>query len=300
MPQLRHGEGEAEHQALRGVRVSAELSLLVLAVEVVGVLLSRSLSLTVDAVHDLPDLLALALSWYALEGTREGSSPEFTFGTHRTEVLAGILNGVLVLGAGVGFGYLALGSWLSGVPFAGPVQPLWLIAAALPTLALRLISLWVIERVPTRVRDLNLRSVFVHLASDLAITGALLTVGLGLLLRPGWTSLDDAAALFIGALLIYEAYPLLRDGWEVLAERTPKGISVEAIRRAALEVPGVSEVHDVHVWAVCSSLVCMTAHVSVSDRSLREGMQVVRSLRERMEKEFGILHATFELEATGA
>ena len=297
MPLLGHGESEAEERVLRGLKFAAELSVAILAIELVGAYFSRSLSLTVDAVHDVPDLLAFAISWSALAGTVRGSSSEFTFGTHRREVFAGLLNGLLVLGAAVVFAYAAAVALARGGSFAGPVDAVWLLAAAVPTLVLRFVNLRALGRLPGRVRDLNLRSVLVHLASDVAITAALLGAGIALLVRPAFGWVDSVAALAIAAILVYESVPLLRGGWEVLTERTPRGLSVDRISEAARSVPGVTAVHDVHVWSVCSSLVCLTAHVEVPDMTLREGMDVVRRLRQRMEADFGILHATFEIEA---
>jgi cobalt-zinc-cadmium efflux system protein len=297
MPDLPHGEGEAERRVLNGLRLAVELSVVILLIEAVGAYFSRSLSLTVDAVHNVPDILAFAVSWVALAGTRAGSSDEFTFGTHRREVFAGVLNGLLVLGTGAFFGYAALVALASHGPFAGPVDALWLLAAAIPTLSLRAVNLAVLGRIPGRVRDMNLASVVVHIASDLVITVALLGAGITLLVHPSYVGADEVAALVIAALLVYESYPLLRDGWDVLTEKTPRKLSIDAIRRAALDVPGVSEVHDVHVWAVCSALVCMTAHVGVRDMSVRDSMGVLHALRSRMANEFGILHATFEIEA---
>jgi cobalt-zinc-cadmium efflux system protein len=297
MSVLEHGESEAEERVLRGLLVAVEISVAILAIEAVGAYYSHSLSLTVDAIHNVPDLLAFAISWFALAGTVRGSSAEFTFGTHRREVFAGLLNGILVLGTGAVFAYEAAVALAHGGSFAGPVNAIWLLAAAVPTLVLRFVNLRVLGRVPGRVRDLNMRSVLLHLASDVAITAALLFAGVTLLLWPAFGWADSLAALGISGILVYESVPLLRSGWEVLTERTPRGLSVERITDSARSVPGVSAVHDVHVWSVCSSLICLTAHVEVPDMSVREGMEVVRQLRERMEADFGILHATFEIEA---
>ena len=296
MPILRHGEGEAEPPILRSLRLAVEFSLVILAIEAAGAFLSRSLALTVDAVHNVPDILAFAISWTALQGTKAGSSSEFTYGTHRLEVFAGLLNGVLVLGTGVAFGYEAADALLRSASFAGPVSPVWLLLAAVPTLGLRLANLRMMGRLPGRIRDLNLRSVLVHVASDVAITAVLLIAGVAIVLRSTFGWVDLVGALFIAAILVYESIPLLRGGWEVLTERTPQGLCVDTIAETARQVPGVSDVHDIHVWAVCSSLVCLTAHVEVQEMPLRESMSVVRQLRERMEKEFGIVHATFEVE----
>jgi len=293
-----HGEQEAEGQVLRGLRIATELALVVLVVEAVGAYLSRSLSLTVDAVHNVPDMVAFSISLAALGATAKGSRGRFTFGTHRFEVFAGLLNAALVLGTGAVFGYEALAALRSGATFAGPVDPVWLLIAAVPTLVLRGVSLTILGRIPGRVRDLNLSGVVVHMASDVAITGALLVTGVTLLVRPGWTWFDDLAAIAIAFILGFESLPLFREGWDVLTERTPRRLSVETVTNSARTVPGVTDVHDVHIWSVCSTLVCMTAFVAVEEMSLREATDVIRTLRQRMEEEFGILHATFELEPT--
>ena len=300
MPVPYHGEAEAEHRVLRGLQLAVELSLIVLVIESVGAYYSRSLSLTVDAVHNVPDLLAFSLSWTAIRTSSKGATAQFTFGAHRLETFAGLANAALVLGAGGAFGYAAVSNLLTGSSFAGPVDPVWLVAAALPTLVLRGANLTMLRRNPDRVRDLNLSSVLVHLASDLAITGALLATGVVLVLRPGLAWADPLAALLIAGILVWESLPLFRDGWDVLTERTPRNLSVEAITRSALSVPGVAEIHDVHVWAVCSSLVCLTAHVGVREMTLQDATSVVSQIRQRMGTEFGIVHSTFEVECLPA
>jgi cobalt-zinc-cadmium efflux system protein len=292
-----HGEREAEGRVLRGLRIGTELSLVVLLVEAVGAYFSRSLALTVDAVHNVPDIVAFSVSLAALGATARGSTGRFTFGTHRFEVFAGLLNAALVLGTGVAFGFEALTALSSGSTFAGPVDPVWLLAAAVPTLGLRGLSLAILGRVPGRVRDLNLSGVLVHMASDVAITAALLATGVTLLARPGWGWFDNFAAIAIALILGFESLPLFREGWDVLTERTPRRLSVETVTNAARTVPGVTDVHDVHLWSVCSTLVCMTAYVGVEEMALQDAVGVIATLREKMESEFGILHATFEIEA---
>ena len=300
MTQLVHGEGEAEVQVLRGLRLAVEFSIIVLLVEAVGAYFSHSLALTADAFHNIPDLAAFSVSWGALRATERGVTGEATYGAHRLEVFAGLLNAGLILGTGLLFGIAGGRALMSGGSFAGPVDAVWLLAAAAPTLALRAANLTVISRIPGRVRDLNLRSVFVHLASDVAITGALLVAGVLLLLRPGSEWIDDAGALAVGAVLVYESLPLFRDAWEVLGEKIPRGIRMADVVTTALSVPGVAEVHDVHVWSLCPNLVCMTAHVEVRDMSVQEWGSVAATLRRRMEEQFGILHAVFEVEAARA
>ena len=297
MPEVLHGAGEAEHTVVRALRTSVELSVAILLVESLGALLSRSLSLTVDAAHNIPDIVAFAISWAAVRAAGSATTDAYTFGRHRLEVFAGLANAALVLGTGVGFAYVALESFTRGASFAGTVDPRWLLLGAAPTMGLRSLNLAIVRKIPGRVRDLNFRSVVVHLASDVLITGGILGVAAILLIRPSAGWVDPAVALGIAAVLVFESAPLFRDTWEVLTERTPRHLSLEAVEKTALAVPGVRELHDVHIWAVCPTMICMTAHVGVEEMTVRRSMDVVDELRTAVEREHGILHAVFQVEA---
>jgi len=296
MPILAHGESEAERSVLNGLVWAVRLSTLVLVAESLGAYFSHSLALTVDAVHSIPDVIAFAISWGSLAIARRGTTPEHTFGLHRSEVLATLINGVLVLGTGIVFGYEALRELLARALFAGSVDPLWMLLAAAPTLLLRSTAAAILGRVPRRVRDLNLKSVILHLWSDVAITSAILVAGAILFLLPNEAWVDSAAALAIGGVLVWESLPLFRGSWTSLAEGIPSHLSVEMITQAARTIPEVEDLHDIHVWSVCANLICMTAHVRVSNVSVRESMEVLERLRRKMADQFGIVHAVFETE----
>ena len=300
MPETEHGEGEAELRVLRALRLAVALSFVILAVEAVGAFFSRSLALSVDAVHNVPDILVFAISWAALRATGEGRTEEYTFGRHRTEVFAGLANAALVLATGALFAYEAVATFVRGGTFAGAVDPYWLLFGAVPALALRTTNFALVARIPGRVRDLNFRSVVLHLWSDIAISAAILTVAGVLVLRASATWVDPAAALAIAGLLVAESAPLFRDAWEVLTERTPRHLSIDAIERTARSVPGVRDLHDVHVWAVCPTMICMTAHVGVEEMTVGRSMDVVAEIRAAVEKEHGILHSTFQVETDAA
>jgi len=291
-----HGESETSGRILRGLGVALGLSVAVLAIEVAGAYLSRSLSVTVDAVHSVPDVFAFAISYLSLVAAGHGPTEEHTFGSHRLEVFAAILNAFVILAAGVIFVYPALLEFLRQTSLLGPVDPAWILFAAVPTLLLRAFAAAYLGRIPRAARDLNVRSVLVHLATDVAITVALLVDALLLLLWPGHLGIDAAVALVISAILIYESIPIFRGGWDILNERTPRGISMPALIGALETTPHVREVHDVHVWSVCPTLVCMTAHVDVDEMPMSDSATVRAELRRRVERQFGIVHAVFELE----
>jgi cobalt-zinc-cadmium efflux system protein len=292
-----HGESETSGRILRGLWVALVLAVVVLALESIGVVLSRSLSLTVDAVHSLPDIFAFAISYLSLAHVARGPTEQHTFGSHRLEVFAALLNAFVILAAGALFAVPAVLELWHGGAVLGPVDPAWILFAAIPSLLLRVGSALYLERMPRSARDLNVRSVIVHLGTDVAITVTLLVDAVLLLLRPadGWV--DAAAALAICLLLVYESIPIFRGGWDVLTERAPRGLSMDALIGALEATPRVRGVHDVHVWSVCPTLVCMTAHVGVDEMSMTESGEVKRALRRTAEDRFGIVHAVFELES---
>ncbi len=296
MVELAHGESEASYRVLRGLATALAISVVVLGVEAVGAWFSHSLSVTVDAVHNLPDLFAFTISYLALAGTAVGRSDVHTFGSHRQEVFAAILNAFVILATGLLFAYPALLGLVHGAAAFGPVDAQWVLFAALPTLALRVASAAYLGRIPRQVRDLNVGSVLLHLASDIAITLALVVEAGLLLLYPAAAWVDSAAALFVAGVLVYESIPIFQGGWEVLTERVPHGLSLGPLREAIESVPRVRQVHDLHVWALCPTLVCMTAHVEVDEMPMSEGGAITSALRKRVEDEFGIVHSVFELE----
>lgn len=297
MVELAHGESEASHRILRGLAVALALAAAVLVFEAIGAVLSRSLAVTIDAVHNVPDLFAFTISYLSLAGTARGRTDAHTFGSHRLEVFAAILNAFVILAAGVLFAYPAILELVNRASLLGPIDPVWILFAAVPTLALRTISAIYLERIPRAARDLNVHSVLVHLGTDIAITLALIADAIVLELFPGSGWVDGAIALLVAAILIYESIPIFQGGWEVLTERVPRGISVAAVTASIGEVPRVRGVHDLHIWAVCPTLVCMTAHVWVEEMAMNEGAEVTAALRERVEREFGVVHSVFELES---
>ncbi|MCI4363283.1 MAG: cation diffusion facilitator family transporter [Thermoplasmata archaeon] len=296
-----HGEGEAERAVLSALRWAFVLSCVILGVEAVSAFFARSLSLAVDAVHNVPDLFGFAISFLSLALTRKGATEQHTFGLHRTEVLATVVNASLVLGTGLLFGYEALVTLRAPAgSFAGPVDPYWILLGAGPTIVLRATAALNLRRLPQQTRDMNLRGVFLHLTGDFAITVVLLADATLLLLRPSLGWVDSAAALVISAVLVVESLPLFREAWSSLSERIPAHLSVEKILRVARGVPEVEDLHDIHVWSVCSSLVCMTAHVATRQLTVLQAMGVVADLKERMSSELGIVHAVFEVEEAPA
>ncbi|MCI4351360.1 MAG: cation diffusion facilitator family transporter [Thermoplasmata archaeon] len=297
MPIMPHGESEGATGVARRLKINLLLAGVVLVFESAGAWQGRSLSLFLDALHNVPDLLAFAAASFAVSATLRGVSSEYTYGLHRTEVLAGFANASLIGALGIGFAVAAAASWYSGAhPLGGSPSSVWILAVAVPTVVLRLGAVFTLRANPSTARDINLRSVRRHVWSDIAITSAVVLVGLVLTFRPALSWVDVAASLGLGLVLTAQSVPLFRDSYRLITDRMPEGISVERVRATALAVPGVQDVHDVHVWAICSNFTSLTAHVLLADVSVRESMGVITELRRRMADELRVDHAVFEVE----
>jgi cobalt-zinc-cadmium efflux system protein len=296
MPILPHGESEGTSGAARRLKINLVLAGLVLVVESAGAWQGRSLSLLLDALHNIPDLLAFAAAWLAVSATMRGVSAEYTYGLHRTEVLAGFANATLIGALGVGFVIAAGGGLLHGTNSLGAPSADWILIVAVPTLVVRLGAAFTLRSNRHGSRDVNLRSVLDHVWADVAITSVVIAVGVLLAVRPSLGWVDLAASFGLGLFLLAQSAPLFQDTYGLLTDRMPRGISVERVRATALAVPGVQDVHDVHVWAICSNFTSLTAHVLLADVSVRESMSVLTELRRRMADELLIDHAVFEVE----
>lgn len=273
-------------------RLGAVLVLVVLymGAEVAGGIASGSLALLADAGHMLSDAAALALALVAVALATRPSSARQTFGWYRVEILAALVNGVVL-------GVIAIGICWEAIERLGrprPVQGELMLGIAAGGLVINLLGLWILSA--GRDANLNLRGAWLHVLSDaLGSVGAMISGGL--ILAFGWTWADPAASILIALLVIHSAWLLLRETVGVLMMAAPQHLDVEAIQAALCEVPGVSAVHDLHVWTITSGLDNLSGHVvAAPDQSYPELLTTVRDL---LHERFGIDHVTIQIEPEG-
>lgn len=264
----------------------AVTSLLCIA-EVVGGWLTNSLALLTDGAHMFTDVAALALTLFALwMGTRPASESK-TFGYYRAEILAALVNGVVLWVVVV---FILLEAWrrLHDPPSV----------AGGGMLLLALVGLGVNVYVAIRLREhkdhsLNLRGAYLHVLSDL-----LGSIGVGvagvIILLTGWNAADAVASLVIAALILLGSWALVREAVDVLMEAVPPHIDVEAVRRALEDVPGTDEVHDLHVWSLTTGRYALSAHAVLSE-CVRDD-QVLAAMADLCAREFHIHHVTIQIE----
>ncbi|HVA87501.1 MAG TPA: cation diffusion facilitator family transporter [Candidatus Saccharimonadales bacterium] len=254
-----------------GLRVVFGLTLAIFALEAIGGIAANSLALLADAGHMLTDVAGVGLALLAIWiGSRPPNAAR-TFGYQRLEILAAVVNAVLLFGVG-GFILFEAVRRLAAPP---EVAPGLMIAVALVGLAGNGASLWLLRDAQTR--SLNVRGAYLEVLSDFAGSAAVIVAGVAIVLT-GFEVADAIASMFIGILVVPRTWRLLRDAVDVLLEATPKGLDMALVRSHILEAPGVADCHDLHVWTITSGMNVVSAHVirRVGHAALRRARPPVR------------------------
>lgn len=247
-----------------------------------------SLALVGDAIHNLGDVAGLLFGWGAERLSARPATPRFTYGFGRSTQLASLINAVLILMAAavvIVEGIQRLGSpvEIMGLPVA--------VAAALGVVV-NLLSARLFSG-GGHLHDLNRRAAMVHLLTDAAVSAAVLVSAL-LVMLTGWNWLDSATAIGVGLAVAWSGAELLKDSLVVLLDAVPPGIDLEAVERALRAVPGVVDVHHLHVWGMSTSQSALTAHLQRSPGGLSD-MALLHEAKEELAR-LGIAHSTLQLE----
>lgn len=287
-----HASGRA---ADRGrLKVVLAITTVVLFVELLGAWLTGSLALLADAGHMATDSAAVVLALGASYVATRPAGPRSTYGWHRAEVLAALLNAFVLL---VVCGYLAFAG-VSRLADPQTVDAGPLIAFAVVGLVANAGSLSILAR--SGSDSLNLRGATTEVLADLVGSGLAVAAGVVIALT-GFQRADPIASLLIAAMVVPRAFVLLRDATVVLLEIAPRDLDLDDVRRHLAEVPGVVDVHDLHAWTITSGLPSLSAHVTVTERTLvQRGVGgILDELGTCTREHFGIDHATFQVEPVG-
>jgi cobalt-zinc-cadmium efflux system protein len=273
-------------QHSRALRLALTITVAFMVAEAIGGWWANSLALLADAGHMLGDAAALALALWAARLAQRPASGRRTYGYLRLEIFAALVNGVVLVGIA------ALVVWRAVVRLSSPpeVHSGVMLAVASAGLVANLVVLRILHAGHTR--SLNLRGAYLHVAGDLLGSVGAVTAG-GIIALTGWTPADAIVSAVIALLIAVSAVRLLRDSVDVLLEATPRHISLSRVADELRSIPGVSDVHDLHVWTVTSGVVAMTGHAVIVDAA--RGRDVLAAAAERMGR-MGIGHVTVQLE----
>jgi cobalt-zinc-cadmium efflux system protein len=264
------------------------LTLGVFVVELVGGLVSNSLALLADAGHMLTDVAGIGLALLAIWFARRPANGGRTFGYLRLEILAAVVNAVLLFGVSA---FILFEAWrrLSDPP---EIATGLMLAVALVGLVANAVSLFLLRK--AQGESLNMRGAYLEVMGDFAGSAAVIVAAIVIALT-GWTAADAVASAVIGLLIIPRTWRLLRDAVDVLLEATPKGMDLDEVRSHILQANGVADIHDLHAWTITSGMNVVSAHVVLDDGA--EPPAVLDELCRCLSGDFDIEHSTFQLES---
>jgi len=287
-----HGENPRSRSGVdqRRLLIALVLAATYMLAEIAGGWLTGSLALLADAGHMFSDVVALTMSVVALRIAQRPATPARTYGYYRTEILAALIHGVLLVCVSAGIIYEATERLAAPTAVLG--GPMLAVAAG--GLLVNLIGLKILSE--GRHESLNVRGAWLHVLSDaLGSVGAMIAGAL--IWGFGWAWADPAASLLIGGLIIYSSWSLIREAVSVLMEGAPAHIDVEEIQRSLLALAGVETVHDLHVWTIASGMISLTGHVVIQEG--QSPSELLRTVSDLVADRFQIEHATIQIEPMG-
>jgi cobalt-zinc-cadmium efflux system protein len=270
----------------RAFALGIALNLAYVAGEAAAGVMSGSLALIADAGHNLSDVLGLALAWGAALLSRRQPSGRFTYGLRSSSILAALANAILLLVVTGGIAWEAI--WRIAHPV--PLASMMLIAVAAIGI---LVNGGTALLFGPGASDLNIKSAFFHLAADAVVTAGVVAAGIAIWLT-GWLWLDPAVSLLVSAVIVVGTWGLLKSAIGLALNAVPEGVDIAAVRAHLLALPGVSGLHDLHIWGMSTTETALTCHLVMPGG--HPGDAALNGLAQQLYHRFGIQHATIQIE----
>jgi len=280
-----HEHGPAQYGTAFAIGVTLNIAFVI--TEVIFGRLSNSLALVADAGHNLGDVLGLVLAWGASILAQRKASERRTYGMRRTTILAALINAVVLLIAIGGIAWEAVLRFSEPEPVAGSTV-IWVAVAGILIngfTALLFLS--------GRKRDLNIRGAFLHMAADAGVSLGVVVAGVAILVT-GWVWLDPIVSLGIALVILLSTWGLLKDSVNLALDAVPETIDLHGVQQYLTHLPGVTEVHDLHIWGMSTTETALTAHLTIPEASFTDAFltQTANELHDR----YGIEHTTLQVE----
>lgn len=289
-----HGGSHCHHPVGTGrfLQWSFAATLAFVALETVAGYKSGSLALLSDAGHNFTDALALLFTWFAFYLQSKPADSVKTYGYHRMGVLAAFVNALALV---------ALSVWIFWEAYQrfrrpAPVQETIMIVVAALGLVLNGGIMWGLRI--AQKDDINVRSAFIHMLGDALGSMAIVAAAIAIHYT-GWQQIDPALSAAIGALIVWTAWDIVNESLNILLEGLPRGLELQAVIGAMRDVPGVLDVHDLHIWSLGSSTHALSCHAIIEDVPLSVSDQILQRLKEVLSKRFSIQHTTVQFEHIG-
>jgi cobalt-zinc-cadmium efflux system protein len=284
-----HGLRQQSGGGKRDLLIALSITLLMMIAEVIGGLLSNSLALLSDAGHMLTDNFALLLSFFAMKFATMPATEKRTFGFYRLEILAALINGIILVVISL---YIIYQAYLRMIN-PQRVEGMLMLIVAVIGLAANIIGAVVLMK--HSHSNLNIRGAYLHIVGD-AFSSVGVVVGGIIILYTGWYMIDPILSILISFVIIYGAWALVKESVSILLESVPSHIDIETVATAISKVRGVREAYHIHVWTITSGVHAMSAHVLIDDQLVSRSRDLIDDIRTLLAEKFKILHSTIQLE----
>jgi len=286
------GQGHGRHQHApasfgAAFAIGIALNTAYVAAEAVWGVLAHSLSLLSDAGHNFGDVLSLGVAWFAGWLGRRAPSGRYTYGLRGSSILAALSNAVILLVVTGGIAWAAILRLMHPEPSGG----MTIMAVAAGGIVVNAVTAWMF--VSGAKDDVNIRAAFAHMASDaLVALGVVVTGGLIMLTHLTW--LDPAVSLAIGGVIVWGTWSLMRESLDLALHAVPNGVDRDEVRNYLAALPGVAEVHDLHIWGMSTTETALTAHLVRPDHDADD--QFLHDACDQLGRRFRVHHSTLQVE----
>ncbi len=273
----------------RRLRFTLAIVLTVMVVEILGGIFSGSLALLGDAGHMLVDALALGVSLFAIRAAQRPATATKTFGYHRVEILAALANGTILILVSAYIFYEAYQRFLEPSTVKTPLM----LTIAIIGLFANLGGVLLLNRASQR--NLNVKAAFWHVLGDTISSVGVIIAAIVILLTGSYMA-DAIAAIAIGIIILWGAVRIVRESADILLEAVPKDVQTTQVVDSVRDIPGVNEVHDIHIWTITSNIYALSAHLVIDDQMVSKSTDIVKAVREELARRYNISHTTLQLE----
>lgn len=282
-----HGHHHPLPDTNRVFAIGVSLNLGFVLLELLAGWWTNSLALLADAGHNFSDVIGLLLAWGAARLALRAPSRRFTYGLGSATILAALANAMLLLVATGAIIWEALNRFVSPEPVGGAV----VIGVALAGVVINGLTAALFAR--GRKGDLNVRGAYLHMMADAAVSLGVAVAG-GLILLTSWWWLDPAISIVIALVIVWSTWSLLRESLALALQAVPNGVDAPAVETFLRKMPGVSDVHDLHIWGMSTTQTALTAHLVMPGG--HPGDAFLRELTHALEHQFAIHHPTIQIE----
>ena len=282
-----HGHSHAPESYNMAFAISTSLNLVFVIVEAIYALSANSMSLLADAGHNLGDVAGLLLAWLASWLLTRKSGERYSYGYKKTTVIAALVNAVLLIATSV----LIARESIEKLLYPSSVHEMTVIIVAMMGIFINGGTALLFMR--GRHDDLNIRGAFLHLAADTLISLGVVVAGL-ILLYTGWLWLDPVVGLIIVVSILYGSWGLFRDSVNLIIDAVPHNVNLSGVREFLYKIPGVTAVHDLHIWGLSTRENALTVHLVMPESPLTDEQS--HDINHTLAHDFNVHHVTMQVE----